>query len=116
MDKLSNFLFILKEKLSKKHFRGISKEQIEKVVKEAKSDKNVTILDVRSPLEFEEGHIEGAILIPEYEIQSKVESIIRNKNQKIYAYCSSGIRSQKAIKKLKSLGYTNSYNLGGIID
>lgn len=116
MDKLNEFLFNLKEKSNKKYSRGIDKCQIKEIVKEAKLNSDVTIIDVRSPLEFKEGHIDGAILIPEYEIQYTIESIIRNKDQKIYAYCSSGIRSERAVKKLERLGYTNSYNLGGIID
>lgn len=69
------------------------------------------IIDVRSPQEYEEGHIDGAISIPEYNIKRNVENIVKDKNKKIIVYCSSGGRSKKAQKSLKKLGYHNVYNL-----
>ena len=69
------------------------------------------IVDVRSSQEFAEGHIEGAINIPEYEIKNNVENILNDKDKEIIVYCSSGVRSLKARKKLAKLGYNNVYNL-----
>ena len=69
------------------------------------------IVDVRSSQEFAEGHIEGAINIPEYEIKNNVENILNDKDKEIIVYCSSGVRSLKARKKLAKLGYNNEYNL-----
>ena len=69
------------------------------------------IVDVRSSQEFAEGHIEGAINIPEYEIKNNVEIILNDKDKEIIVYCSSGVRSLKARKKLAKLGYNNVYNL-----
>ena len=69
------------------------------------------ILDVRSPQEYKEGHLNGAILIPEYEIRKRAEKELKNKEETIIVYCRSGARSKKAQKELKELGYTKVYNL-----
>ena len=69
------------------------------------------LIDVRTRQEFLEGHLEGAILIPYYEISKKVADIIPNKNQAIIVYCQNGGRSQKAYKTLNNMGYNNIYNL-----
>lgn len=69
------------------------------------------VIDVRSPQEYREGHIDGAISIPEYEIKKKIENIVLDKDKNIVVYCSSGGRSKKAQKVLKKLGYQNVYNL-----
>lgn len=69
------------------------------------------IIDVRSRQEYKEGHIDGAINIPLYEIKSVVPTQIINKNQPIIVYCSGGVRSRKAQIILISMGYTNVYNV-----
>lgn len=74
------------------------------------------ILDVRTQEEYNEAHIDGAILIPDYEITAKAESILKDKNQLILVYCRSGRRSKNAASELVSLGYTNVKEFGGIID
>ena len=74
------------------------------------------ILDVRTAEEFADGHIKGAILIPDYEIAERAESILPNKDQKILIYCRSGRRSKLAAEALLALGYTNVWEFGGIID
>lgn len=79
-------------------------------------ESSVIILDVRTPEEYKEGHIEGAILIPDYEILETAEKILTDKNQTILVYCRSGNRSRKAANNLLYLGYQNVYDFGGIID
>ena len=74
------------------------------------------ILDVRTEEEFAEGHIEGAILIPDYEIATQAKSILTDKAQLILVYCRSGRRSKLAAEELVGLGYTNVKEFGGIID
>ncbi len=80
------------------------------------SEKDYVILDVRTKEEFDEYHIEGAVLIPNYEIKEKAESILTNKEQLILVYCRSGRRSKNAASELVALGYTNIKEFGGIID
>ena len=80
------------------------------------SEDGYVILDVRTPEEFAERHIEGAILIPDYEIREKAESILTDKEQLILVYCRSGRRSKNAANELATLGYTNIKEFGGIND
>ena len=80
------------------------------------SEEGYRILDVRTPEEFAAGHIAGAILIPDYEIGSKAERILTDKDQLILVYCRSGRRSKNAAKELAALGYTNIHEFGGIND
>ena len=74
------------------------------------------ILDVRTQEEFSQSHIEGALLIPDYEVAQKAEGLLTDKNQLILVYCRSGRRSKLAAEELVKLGYTNVKEFGGIID
>ena len=76
---------------------------------------NYIIVDARTQSEFDEGHIPGAILIPEYEIAERAETELPNKDQLILVYCRSGRRSKIAAQALADLGYTNVKEFGGII-
>lgn len=80
------------------------------------AEQNYVILDVRTDSEFSEGHIPGAMLIPDYEIEEKAESMLKDKDQLILVYCRSGNRSKGAAETLAKLGYTNVVEFGGIID
>ncbi|MDO4418795.1 MAG: rhodanese-like domain-containing protein [Ruminococcus sp.] len=75
-----------------------------------------TLIDARTDEEFASGHIEGAILIPEYEIVSRAEQELPDKDALILVYCRSGRRSKIASEKLVNLGYINVKEFGGIID
>lgn len=74
------------------------------------------LLDVRTEAEYAEGHIEGAILIPDYEISNKAEELLPDKDKHIFVYCRSGRRSAGAANALIKLGYTNVIDFGGIND
>ena len=81
-----------------------------------KNDKNAVLLDVRSPQEYKEGHLEKSINIPLYDISKKIENIISDKETIIIVYCQSGNRSKKAIEILYKNGYKNLYNIVGGMD
>ena len=74
------------------------------------------LLDVRTPEEFAELHIPGAINVPNETIGTEEISQLPNKEQLILVYCRSGNRSKEASEKLTNLGYSNVYEFGGIID
>lgn len=80
------------------------------------TEKDYVIIDARTEEEFAEGHIENAILIPEYEIKDRAEKELPDKEQLILVYCRSGRRSKIASEELVNLGYTNVKEFGGIID
>ena len=74
------------------------------------------IVDVRHPEEYADGHIPGAINIVNENIKAQDPKELPDKNQTIYVYCLSGMRSKIASGKLVYLGYTNVINIGGIDD
>ena len=83
---------------------------------ELQSDQSIQLVDVREPSEFNAGYIEGAQLIPLGTIETDFEVAIPDKDAKIFVYCRSGNRSAQAAKKLVDLGYTNVFDIGGILD
>lgn len=80
------------------------------------ADSPYILLDVRTKEEFEESRIEGAILIPDYEIAERAETDLPDQDAVILIYCRSGRRSTLAANELADIGYTNVYDFGGIID
>ena len=80
------------------------------------SESEYIIIDARTEAEYAEGHIHGAILIPEYEISEQAEAKLPDKDELILVYCRSGRRSKIAAEELVKLGYTNVKEFGGIID
>lgn len=94
-------------------YEQITPEEAKKIMD---TQKAYVIIDARTEAEFAEGHIEGAILIPEYEIEQKAEQEIPDKDTLILVYCRSGRRSKIAAEALINLGYTNVKEFGGIID
>ena len=78
------------------------------------SGEDYILLDVRTKEEFEDGHIEGAILIPDFEIEERAETELSDKDALILVYCRSGRRSKNAASILAALGYTNVKEFGGI--
>ena len=80
------------------------------------SESEYIIIDARTQEEYDQGHIPGAILIPEYEIADCAEKELPDKDQLILVYCRSGRRSKIAAEELAKLGYANVKEFGGIID
>ena len=74
------------------------------------------ILDVRTPEEFAEKHIPGAINVANETIGTDEIPELPDKDQLILVYCRSGNRSKQASEKLAALGYTNIVEFGGIND
>lgn len=99
------------KKEDKSTYTKISAEEAKKMMDEKGE---IIILDVRTEEEYQEGHIDGAILIPDNEIIETAESILTDKSATILVYCRSGRRSANASKELSELGYTNIYDFGGI--
>lgn len=77
---------------------------------------NYVLLDVRTQQEYDDGHIPGAICIPNETIKDEKPDALPDKEQMIFVYCRSGNRSKQAAGKLAALGYTNVVEFGGIID
>ena len=73
------------------------------------------LIDVRTKEEYDDGHIDGAILLTLDDInETSVSNVVNDKNKPIVVYCKSGVRSHQALEKLESLGYKNVYDLGAM--
>ncbi|WP_041327030.1 rhodanese-like domain-containing protein [Robiginitalea biformata] len=74
------------------------------------------LLDVRTPAEFNEGHLPGAVNIDWFadDFNSRLEDI--PKDAEIYLYCKKGGRSARASERLLTLGYTRVVDLTGGYD
>lgn len=96
--------------------RGIEEYEINYNKAVQLQKKGAILLDVRSPKEYSEGHLRGAILIPEYEIKSKILKMVPNKEKEIVVYCKSGARGKSAVQSLKILGYKKVYNIYNGLD
>ncbi len=79
-------------------------------------DENAIVIDVREEYEYNESHIPNAKLVPLGSIESDISNVVPQKDTLILVYCRSGNRSKTAAEKLVSMGYTNVYEFGGIID
>ena len=78
-----------------------------------KMSQGAVLIDVRSNQEYREGHLQGAINIPDFEIEKRVQREITKKNQLIVLYCQYGGRSRSSMVIMQKMGYTNMYNLYG---
>lgn len=72
------------------------------------------LLDVRSPEEFRRGHVPGALNVPLGQVRNQISHHTEDKSQALLVHCQSGGRSAIAAHQLKSLGYTQVFNLGSL--
>lgn len=74
-------------------------------------DKRVTLVDVRTPGEYANGHIAGAGQLNYYSFDFRKKLLLLPKETPVYLYCNTGYRSKKAARILAENGYNNIYNL-----
>lgn len=104
-----------KENSNSNGAKGVYKSITPKEVKSImEGDKKYTLIDVRTQVEFDDEHIPSAILIPDFQIKEKADTMLPDKDALIIVYCRSGNRSRTASEALVDLGYTNVRDLGGI--
>lgn len=89
---------------------------VEQAMELMESESDCMVLDVRTKEEYDEGHIPGAVLLPDYEILSRAQEVLPEKDAVVLVYCRSGRRSALAAQSLAQLGYTQVKDFGGIID
>jgi rhodanese-related sulfurtransferase len=89
--------------------QNVDVEKFEKLMKES----DTVVLDVRTQKEYDEGHIKGATLIDfqSKDFEHKVKELDKSKTYLVH--CASGIRSERACKKLDALEFPKTYNLEG---
>lgn len=74
------------------------------------------LIDAREESEYKEGHIPGSILIPLGNIEKDIKKYVSSTDDMIVVYCRSGRRSRQACQRIMDMGYTQVYDMGGIID
>jgi molybdopterin/thiamine biosynthesis adenylyltransferase/rhodanese-related sulfurtransferase len=72
-----------------------------------------TLIDVREQVEWDAGHIAGALFIPQGELLDRIEAAVPNRDEEIVLYCRSGARSGRMTAALQDAGYTNVVNMAG---
>ena len=95
-------------------FESLTPKEIASLIQ--KEENNISLLDVRTLLEFDREHIENAEVIPLNLLLDSLNKLENIKNKKIIVYCHSGSRSIKASRILKSQGFTPINMQGGLID
>ncbi|MGH8251067.1 MAG: rhodanese-like domain-containing protein [Steroidobacteraceae bacterium] len=76
-------------------------------------DRSLVVLDVRTPAEYQEGHLPGAINIPHTEIAARVAELADAKSKDVVVYCRSGNRSRQALDTLGGAGFRRLFHLEG---
>jgi rhodanese-related sulfurtransferase len=77
------------------------------------SDDPPLLLDVRTPGEFAEGHIRGAMLMPSYSVAARLKEIEGFRHREIVIYCEVGVRSLRISKFLYKKGFTEVLHYQG---
>ncbi|MBL9126560.1 MAG: rhodanese-like domain-containing protein [Verrucomicrobiales bacterium] len=72
------------------------------------------VVDVRSPAEFAQDHVEGAVNVPLGEIAQHIAQAVPDRRTPVLAYCQGGGRSAIASHRMRALGYERVYNLGSL--
>ena len=101
-----------KESSSKSAYHKISTEEAYEMI----ASQEVVVVDVRTQEEYDGGHIENAVLLPNESIGSEMPEALPDKEATLLVYCRSGRRSKDAAEKLLALGYQSVYDFGGVID
>jgi len=91
----------------------IDYEQVKSIIR---NNIDTVLVDIRSPQEYKELHLEGAINLPLHDLERNPEKYFPNKEENIILYCQSGIRSKSGVEFLIKKGYKNVYDIKGGLD
>lgn len=86
---------------------------IDQGVKEFQETPGAVLLDVRTPKEYQGGHIPGSRNVP-LQILGTEDIVTAPKDAPLFVYCHSGARSGQAVRILAQQGYSNVKNIGGM--
>ncbi len=100
----------------KKTAKGVENIEPNQFAEKIKATENPQLLDVRSPEEFEGGHLDNADNVNWNDINFVKNAKEYDKSKPIFVYCKAGVRGGKAANKLAELGFTEIYNMEGGID
>ncbi|MGB7291012.1 MAG: rhodanese-like domain-containing protein [Thermodesulfobacteriota bacterium] len=95
--------------------KNITVEEARTIMQNNKNSNNLVIIDVRTPEEFNQEHIQDASNIDFYSNNFKDELDKLDKTKTYVIHCRSGSRSSQALDMMRELGFREVYNMGGII-
>ena len=93
--------------------KGGSNLAVNQVSEMLADSQEIVLIDVRTPEEFQQGHLEGATLINFYDANFQEELKKLDSTKKYVVYCRSGGRSSKSVKAMKKMGFNDVYNMSG---
>ena len=93
---------------------GIFGKNINNYIDEFKAEEDTVLVDVREADEYALGRIPGSINVPLSDF-ARIEDEVPDKGTRTFVYCFSGGRSDMAVSFMKSKGYTDVTNIGGIV-
>ena len=94
-------------------YKHITQEEAREILE---TNPDATLIDCRFPKDYEAKHIVGAVFVPKEAVMAEDFSKIPDKDAPIIAYCGDGNRARQTAELLVNKGYTNVYEMGGIID
>ena len=78
--------------------------------------REAVLLDVREEPEYITGHARDAVLLPVDELTEETADLtVGSKDTPVLVYCRTGRRSREAVRKLEEMGYTEVYDMGGLV-
>ena len=109
-------LFIVLIALSLVSCAGERHKASERAAAPSSTQQRPIYIDVRTPSEYADGHVVGAINIPHGEMAERHTELAALRDSSLVVYCASGRRSALAIEVLKNNGFENVVNAGGLDD
>ena len=98
---------------SETFFRVVTPQEAKRLIDQNQGNPNFVVLDVRTPQEFQSGHIKGAMNLDFYAPDFPQQLDKLDKSKTYVVYCRSGHRSAKAVALMKRLGFQRVYDVQG---
>lgn len=93
--------------------RNVKPDEAQALIRENAGNRNFVVLDVRTPREFAQGHLEGAVLIDYHSPGFREELAGLDRTKSYLVYCRTGNRSSRALGLMEKLGFPHTYHLEG---
>jgi sulfur-carrier protein adenylyltransferase/sulfurtransferase len=97
-----------------RHARSeITEWNVNEVQRRIESGEQFPVVDVREKIEWNDGHIPGAMHVPRGYLELQIEEAVPDKEQPVLLYCAGGVRSALAAETLKQMGYEHPISMAG---
>lgn len=102
-------IFSCKDTVAQDQAKEISSKEMLKIIE----SESIQLIDVRTPAEYREGHIENAKNIDFSSASFTKDISTLDKEKPVFIYCRSGNRSGKSVKDFINAGFSEIYDLNG---